>query len=99
MSHALIKRSKRSSSAGHRNRRNLIPDRRQFEMAERMSVAIVAPVHNRKNITLQCLRSISRLNSEGLDISVVIVDDGSTDGSSAEINSEFPTVDVVKGDG
>jgi GT2 family glycosyltransferase len=68
-------------------------------MAERMSVAIVAPVHNRKNITLQCLRSISRLNSEGLDISVVIVDDGSTDGTSAEINSEFPTVDVVKGDG
>ena len=62
-------------------------------------VEIVAPVHNRKAITLLCLRSLSRINSEGIDIHIVIVDDGSTDGTGEAIRREFPEVETVDGNG
>ena len=62
-------------------------------------VEIVAPVYNRREITLQCLRSIARLNAENLEIHTIIVDDGSTDGTSEAIREAFPDVEIVKGDG
>ncbi len=62
-------------------------------------VEIVAPVHNRKAITLLCLRSLSRINSEGIDVHIVIVDDGSTDGTGEAIRREFPEVEIVDGNG
>ncbi len=67
--------------------------------SKRIRVEIVAPVHNRKAITLQCLRSLSRLNAPGLIAHVVIVDDGSTDGTGDAIRTEFPDVEVVEGSG
>jgi GT2 family glycosyltransferase len=62
-------------------------------------VEIVAPVHNRREITLQCLRSLSRIDRSGLEVHVVIVDDGSTDGTPDAIRAEFPQVEIVSGDG
>jgi len=62
-------------------------------------VEIVAPVHNRREITLQCLSSLSKIETRGLDVHVVIVDDGSSDGTSEAIRKEFPKVEIVKGDG
>jgi len=62
-------------------------------------VEIVTPVHNRREITLLCLRSLARLNKKDLDVHIIIVDDGSTDGTSSAIEKEFPDVKVVKGDG
>lgn len=62
-------------------------------------VEIVAPVHNRKALTLLCLQSLLRINSNGLDVGIVIVDDGSTDGTSDAIREQFPYVDIVSGDG
>lgn len=34
----------------------------------RIRVEIVSPVHNRKPITLQCLRSLSSINRTGLEV-------------------------------
>ena len=62
-------------------------------------VEIVTPVHNRRDITLQCLRSLSRINSKGLDVHVIIVDDGSTDGTAEAIVKQFPEVELIKADG
>src|SRR5688500_2404494 len=62
-------------------------------------VAVVAPVHNRKAITLQCLKSLYRSNTNGIELDVVIVDDGSTDGTGDAIREQYPSVDVVEGDG
>ncbi|HEX6125354.1 MAG TPA: glycosyltransferase family 2 protein [Pyrinomonadaceae bacterium] len=65
----------------------------------KIRVGIVAPVHNRRDITLQCLKSLSRIEKAGLEISVVIVDDGSTDGTVNAIKAEFPWVRLIEADG
>lgn len=62
-------------------------------------VEIVTPVYNRRDLTLQCLKSISRINGENLRVHTVIVDDGSSDGTSEAIAAQFPEVEIVKGDG
>lgn len=62
-------------------------------------VEIVTPVHNRRDITLQCLKSLARINTKGLDVHIIIVDDGSTDGTNEAIAENYPEVEIVKGDG
>lgn len=62
-------------------------------------VEIVAPVHNRRDITLLCLRSLSKIDKTGLEVHTIIVDDGSTDGTSEAIARDFSDVEIVKGDG
>jgi GT2 family glycosyltransferase len=62
-------------------------------------VVIVTPVHNRREETLQCLRSIARLDTTGLSVHTIIVDDGSTDGTSEAVASQFPDVEIIHGDG
>mgnify|MGYP002076094457 CR=1 FL=1 len=57
------------------------------------------PVYNRCAITLQCLRSLERVDSTGLEIKIFIVDDGSTDGTSDAIRADFPDVQLIAGDG
>lgn len=60
-------------------------------------VAIVVPVHNNKEYTLKYLRSITQLAYP--NIKVIVVDDGSTDGTEEGIKKEYPDVILLKGDG
>lgn len=62
-------------------------------------IEIITPVHNRRDITLQCLKSLARINKTGLDVHIIIVDDGSTDGTSKAIAENYPEVEIVQGDG
>jgi len=64
-----------------------------------ISVAAVIPVHNRREITLQCLSSLARLQLVGFELKVYIVDDGSTDGTREGIEKYFPETVLVIGDG
>ncbi|HEV7645291.1 MAG TPA: glycosyltransferase family 2 protein [Pyrinomonadaceae bacterium] len=64
-----------------------------------IKVALVIPVFNRRETTLQALRSLSRIDKTGLDVRIFIVDDGSTDGTSDAIRGEFPEVEIIAGDG
>lgn len=69
-------------------------------MADKLTkIAVVTPVHNRREMTIECLRSLSAINSDGLDVHVIVVDDGSTDGTSEAIANEFPGVEVIDGNG
>lgn len=64
-----------------------------------MRVEIVTPVYNRCELTLQFLRSLSRVDREGLELHTIIVDDASTDGTEEAIRENFPEVEIVKGNG
>jgi GT2 family glycosyltransferase len=62
------------------------------------SVYIIIPVHNRKILTLSCLESLQNLGALRL-YCVVVVDDGSTDGTREAIAEQYPDVTVLAGDG
>ena len=62
-------------------------------------VAAIIPVYNRRETTLQALRSLSRIDRTGVDLRIFIVDDGSKDGTAQAIEKNFPEVVLVYGDG
>lgn len=62
-------------------------------------VEIVTPVHNRRDETLRCLRSIARSDTTGLSLHTIIVDDGSTDGTAEAVSTEFPDTEIITADG
>jgi GT2 family glycosyltransferase len=68
-------------------------------MEKLVKVVVVTPVHNRRDITIQCLRSLFRARLAGISLHVIVVDDGSTDGTSDAIRREYPQVELIAGDG
>lgn len=62
------------------------------------STFIIIPVYNRKLITLKCLENLKQVESL-LCYQVVVVDDGSTDGTQLAIKALYPEVVVLSGDG
>ena len=60
-------------------------------------ISIVIPVHNRRKYTFDCLVSL-RNQTQPAD-HIIVVDDGSTDGTAAMLREEFPETTVVCGDG
>ncbi|MCX6461041.1 MAG: glycosyltransferase family 2 protein [Actinobacteria bacterium] len=62
-------------------------------------VTLIA-VHDRRETTLQCLRSLLHTQQpfHG-QLFVVLVDDGSTDGTGDAVRRDFPEVDIVQGSG
>ncbi|MFD2569128.1 glycosyltransferase family 2 protein [Spirosoma soli] len=60
-------------------------------------ITIVIPVHNRRELTRRCLACLAVQTYR--NHRVVVVDDGSTDGTDEMIRQQFPDVIVLKGDG
>jgi GT2 family glycosyltransferase len=61
------------------------------------TIYIVIPVHNRLDATRECLESLSCQTYKHFE--VVLVDDGSADGTSDYIKKNCPEVTVLTGDG
>lgn len=60
------------------------------------TIAILMTCYNRREKTLDCLR---RLTNQNVCFKIYLVDDGSTDGTSGAIRTEFPDVNILFGDG
>jgi GT2 family glycosyltransferase len=60
-------------------------------------VYIVTPIHNGLDYTREFLRTVERNNYP--DFKIIIVDDGSTDGSAEFISQNHPEVIILKADG
>ena len=60
-------------------------------------VYIAIPAHNNREELLNLLGCLNRQSYD--DIQVVVIDDGSTDGTEDEVTLAFPDVTVLKGDG
>ena len=63
----------------------------------RKEIYIIIPVHNRKSYTRECLLSLH--NQTFQDFITIVIDDGSSDGTSEMIQKEFPEVVLLSGDG
>lgn len=63
-----------------------------------MTVWAIVPVHNRIAATRRCLAALQQqLYADR--IAVLVVDDGSSDGTSEMLKQDYPAVEVIKGDG
>lgn len=60
------------------------------------NIATIMTCHNRRETTLRCLRS---LHASSVHVTLVVVDDGSSDGTSAAILDNWPGSTVIQGDG
>ena len=61
------------------------------------TVYVLIPVHNRLGYTRACLTCLERQTYTWME--VVVIDDGSTDGTSTALAREFPRVTVLRGNG
>jgi GT2 family glycosyltransferase len=69
-------------------------------MTEKLiKIEIVIPVYNRRETTLKGLQSLTKIDTEGFDVNIIIVDDGSTDGTADAIRLNYPQVKIIEADG
>jgi GT2 family glycosyltransferase len=63
-----------------------------------LPIDIIIPVHNRKALTLACLKNL-KANGDLQKYLVILVDDASSDHTVEEVNKTYPEVTVLNGDG
>jgi len=63
------------------------------------NIAVLMTCHNRREVTLSCLRSLFEQRCDIARLSVFLVDDGSSDGTASSIAAKFPRVKVIQGSG
>ena len=61
------------------------------------SVHVLLPVHNRIEITRACLDQLKRQTMRAAQL--VIIDDGSSDGTAEMVRAEAPEATIIRGDG
>lgn len=60
-------------------------------------IYIIVPIHNRKNFTRDCLLSLRKQTFK--KFTIIVVDDGSSDGTIEMIQKKFPEIVLLHGDG
>ena len=76
------------------------PAARQSDQAARVTIAVLIASYNRKAKTLACLDALFRqADLDQCELSVFLVDDGSTDGTAEAVCQDYPQVRLLCGDG
>ncbi len=60
-------------------------------------LAVLMTCHNRKETTLECLKALEQ--QKNINFNVYLVDDGSTDGTYEAVSKNYPSVNILQGDG
>ena len=69
-------------------------------MQRKVTLAVIMACHNRRESTLSCLRALSQQDKlDNVQIDIYLLDDGSTDGTSEAVRAEFPSINLLCGDG
>lgn len=64
------------------------------------SLAVLATCHNRRELTVKCISDVYKAATlSAVELDIYLVDDGSTDGTAAAIQSRFPKVKIIQGSG
>ena len=66
---------------------------------EKDRIVAVIPVHNRVDHTIHCVRALSKVHSDDYCLDILVVDDGSTDGTGERVRRDFSEVLIKRGDG
>ncbi|MDE0836995.1 MAG: glycosyltransferase family 2 protein [Akkermansiaceae bacterium] len=67
---------------------------------EVLCITAVLTCHNRRDLTLHCLEHLHNQDlPDSVVLEVVLVDDGSTDGTGKAVHARFPNVVILQGDG
>lgn len=64
-----------------------------------MKVSIIIPLHNRKDLICYTLDSLKSDWHNGIDLEVIVVDDGSQDGAFELVGDQYPWVRLYKNPG
>lgn len=64
-----------------------------------MTLCAVLASHNRRDRTLAALTALMQQQVANVELHVILVDDGSSDGTAAAVRSAWPTVQILCGDG
>jgi GT2 family glycosyltransferase len=65
-----------------------------------VSIGVLMTAHNRRQKTLSCLAALfAQRIDPSVHLSVYLVDDGSSDGTSDAVRQQFPSVHVIAGSG
>jgi glycosyltransferase involved in cell wall biosynthesis len=65
-------------------------------VAQRADVTVIIPLHDRRDLIGDTLRSLESAHHPGVAIETIVVDDGSTDGGDALVEASFPRVRLVR---
>lgn len=66
--------------------------------APRPRIAVLIAAHNRRAFTLRALRALVR-DQASFDLTAILLDDASTDGTADAVHAEFPEAIILSGDG
>lgn len=62
-------------------------------------IGVIIPTHNRKEHLKTVLDCVNAQNTEGLHLEIIVVVDGSTDGTLEMLENNYPSVHIIKGNG
>ena len=61
-----------------------------------MDLSIIIVNYKTEELTSNCIDSIIKSNTKGLNYEIILVDNASEDGSVEAIKKQFPTVTIIK---